>query len=215
LLWVWLTRGRANLGNPLFTRLTDYTFGLCLLAGVFLAADCLSEEKREGTLGLLFLTDLKGYDVVLGKFIARSLPALYGLLALLPLIGIPLLLGGVTGSEFWRMALALLNALFFSLAAGLWISALSRDSQRALAGTFGLLLLLVAAVPLLAWAGPRVRLTGVWSFLTWGNPFFPFSYAQERVYAGNGQRFWAALLTSNSLGWLFVALASWLLPRRW
>ena len=63
-------------------------------------------------MGLLFLTDLKGYDVVLGKFIARSLPALYGLLALLPLIGIPLLLGGVTGSEFWRMALALVNALF-------------------------------------------------------------------------------------------------------
>ena len=112
LLWVWLARGRANLGNPLFTILTDYPFGLCLLAGVFLTADCLSEEKREGTLGLLFLTDLKGYDVVLGKFIARSLPALYGLLALLPLIGIPLLLGGVTGSEFWRMALALVNALF-------------------------------------------------------------------------------------------------------
>ena len=38
-------------------------------AGMFLTSDSLSEEKREGTLGLLFLTDLHGYDVVLGKFI--------------------------------------------------------------------------------------------------------------------------------------------------
>ena len=34
-------------------------------AGVFLTSDALSEEKREGTLGLLFLTDLNGFDVVL------------------------------------------------------------------------------------------------------------------------------------------------------
>ena len=57
-------------GKALYTTLTGFAFGLCLLAGVLLTADCLSEEKREGTLGLLFLTDLKGYDVVLGKFMA-------------------------------------------------------------------------------------------------------------------------------------------------
>jgi hypothetical protein len=32
----------------------------CLASGRRWTADCLSEEKREGTLGLLFLTDLKG-----------------------------------------------------------------------------------------------------------------------------------------------------------
>src|SRR5882672_3391259 len=45
----------------------------CLLSGVRATADCLSQEKREGTLGLLFLTDLKGYDVVFGKLAATSL----------------------------------------------------------------------------------------------------------------------------------------------
>ena len=44
----------------------------CLLEGTRLAADCRGEEKREGTLGLLFLTDLQGYDVVLGKYLATS-----------------------------------------------------------------------------------------------------------------------------------------------
>src|SRR5207302_1134163 len=112
--FLWLAGGvRGNIGNQLFSNLTSYAFGLCLLAGVFLTADSLSEEKREGTLGLLFLTDLHGYDIVLGKFVARSLNAFYALFALLPLIALPLLMGGVTGAEFWRMTLALVNGLFF------------------------------------------------------------------------------------------------------
>src|SRR6266404_3698107 len=123
LIFLLLARGRGGLGNPLFTYLTGYAFGLCLLAGIFLTADCLSEEKREGTLGLLFLTDLHGYDVVLGKLVAMLVSALYGLLALLPITALPLLLGGVTVDEFWRTALALVNALFVSLAGGIWVSA--------------------------------------------------------------------------------------------
>jgi len=86
-LLVFSTMRGGSLGNPLFTVLSNYGFGLCLLAGVFLTADCLSEEKREGTIGLLFLTDLKGYDVVLGKFMATSLNAFYGLFAVLPILG--------------------------------------------------------------------------------------------------------------------------------
>ena len=46
----------------LFSILTGSAVLYCLLSGVWFTADCLSEEKREGTLGLLFLTDLKGYD---------------------------------------------------------------------------------------------------------------------------------------------------------
>jgi ABC-type transport system involved in multi-copper enzyme maturation permease subunit len=86
-----------------------------LVAGVFLTADSLSEERREGTLGLLFLTDLRGHDVVLGKLIATSLHAFYALLAILPLLAAPLLMGGVTGAEFWRVTLVLITSLFLSL----------------------------------------------------------------------------------------------------
>src|SRR5262245_39739857 len=81
----------------------------CLTAGIFLTADCLSEEKREGTLGLLFLTDLRGYDIVLGKLISTSIRSANGLLAVLPILGLPLLMGGVTRGEFWRVILVLLT----------------------------------------------------------------------------------------------------------
>src|SRR6478672_9571804 len=62
-----------------------------LFAGRRFTADCLSSEKREGTLGLLFLTDLKGYDIVFGKLAATSLSGFFGLLAIVPVLGLPMM----------------------------------------------------------------------------------------------------------------------------
>ena len=215
LLFLWLARGRGSLGNPLFTYLTVYAFGLCLLAGVFLTADCLSEEKREGTLGLLFLTDLHGYDIVLGKFVAMLVSALYGLLALLPIIALPLLLGGVTVGEFWRTALALVNALFVSVAGGIWISALARDAPRAMGCALGLILMLVAGLPALAGVASLSRVSQPLSFLSWASPFYAFSYASAALYFSHAVKFWGTLAASQMLGWVFLAIASWVLPHRW
>src|SRR5436190_9691760 len=84
-----------NIGGALFQALGWMALGAALLSGLFLTADCLSEEKREGTIGLLFLTDLRGYDVVGGKFISQSLRAFYGLLAIFPVLAMIMLMGGV------------------------------------------------------------------------------------------------------------------------
>src|SRR3989442_7556859 len=119
-------------GRYLFRALFGFAFVYCLFIGAWLTADCLSEEKRDGTLGLLFLTDLKGYDVVLGKLAATSVNSLYALLAILPVISLPVQLGGVTASELWQSALVLLNTIFFSLAAGIFVSTLSRDERKAM-----------------------------------------------------------------------------------
>jgi ABC-type transport system involved in multi-copper enzyme maturation permease subunit len=109
-----------NIGGVLFQTLGWMSLGAALVSGLFLTADCLSEEKREGTIGLLFLTDLRGYDVVAGKFISHSLRAFYGLLAIFPVLAMIMLMGGVTGRQFWQTNLALLNALILSLVAGVF-----------------------------------------------------------------------------------------------
>src|SRR5947209_1780067 len=140
--------GPSSFGKGLFTVLTWLSLAVTLSAGLFFTSDCLSEEKREGTLGFLFLTDLRGYDVVSGKLLATSLRGLFALLALFPILAITLLMGGVAGAEFWKTALALLNALFCSLAAGLFVSAISRDSQKAMGATFVLLVLFVVMGPI-------------------------------------------------------------------
>src|SRR5712671_739338 len=135
------------LGKSLFTSLSIMAFAYSLLIGPFITADCLSSEKREGTLGLLFLTDLSSFDVVLGKWAATSLAGFYGLLAVLPVLGIPLLLGGVTPGEYGRVALAVVNAILFSLTAGMFVSALSRDQTKAILGSFILVLTLSGLLP--------------------------------------------------------------------
>src|SRR5260370_3617695 len=94
LVWQVLVAGSgrtatAQLSQGLFIAFGVMALGFCLLAGIFLTADCLSEEKREGTLGLLFLADLKSYDVVLGKLIATSTHSVYGLLAVVSGVCVP------------------------------------------------------------------------------------------------------------------------------
>ena len=55
----------------------------------------------------------------------------------------------VTGADFWRLVLALINALFFSLTAGTLISAISRGERRAWTATFAFIGLFVMVV----WGG--------------------------------------------------------------
>jgi hypothetical protein len=71
--------GTTVLGRQIFTILSYAGFFYALIAGLMATTDCISQEKREGTLGLLFLTDLRSYDVVLGKLSAGALHAAYAL----------------------------------------------------------------------------------------------------------------------------------------
>src|SRR5947199_538836 len=144
----WQGVGTAQMGRILFHALTWTCLAAAMSAGLFFTSDCLSEEKREGTLGFLFLTDLRGYDIVLGKLLATSLRGLYALLAFLPILAVTQMMGGVTGAQYWKSSLALVNALLFSLASGMCISVISRDSQKSLTAALLLLLLLALCGPL-------------------------------------------------------------------
>ena len=179
--------------------------------GVFLTSDALSEEKREGTLGLLFLTDLRGYDVVLGKFISHSLQAFYGLLAAFPVLALTLLAGGVSGGEFWRMMLVFCNTLFFSLSAGLLVSAISRDAMKAINGTLLLCLLFIGGLPLADWAGAAWDPLKFAPRLSLASPGHLFVTAGAIVTKG----FWLQLGLQHFLGWVFLAGSSVCTPRAW
>ncbi len=198
-------------GQLLFGILKWLSFGFACCAGLFLTADCLSEEKRDGTLGLLFLTDLRGYDVVAGKIIATSLRSVYALLAVFPVLGLTLMLGGVSGKEFWRTMLALCNGLFFSLAAGLVISAISRDSIKAMSAALLLCAVALGVPPLLdLWRADwdENKFVPGW---TLASPVYAFVVAPQ----GSGGKFWPAFATSHALGWVWLVFASMSLPRSW
>jgi ABC-type transport system involved in multi-copper enzyme maturation permease subunit len=198
-------------GGMIFRAIMWLFVCIALGAGLFFTSDALSEEKREGTLGFLFLTDLRGYDVVAGKLLATSLRGFFPLLAFFPIVALTLLMGGVAGTQFWKTSLALLNALFFSLASGLFVSAISRDSQRALAGTLLLMLLFIFGGPLADSAIADVKARGFEPVFSLSSPGYLFGIA-----GGWGRTpFWQSLITTQAIAWVLFTFACVLIPRTW
>jgi ABC-type transport system involved in multi-copper enzyme maturation permease subunit len=207
-----------QLSKNLFIATGLLAFGFCVLAGVFLTADCLSVEKREGTLGLLFLTDLKSHDIVFGKLAATSMHSLYGLLAIFPVMALPLLLGGVTGSEFGRVLLVVLTTLFLSLVLGMFVSAISREARSAIGGTFLFLLLLAGMFPGLWLAQEMIfRANPTGDALLLPSPGYTFRLALDDSYRTRTgpMQFLGSLSLLTVLGLGCLTLAIVLLPRRW
>ena len=203
--------GSAGLGKVLFNVLTSMALITALSSGLFFTSDCLSEEKREGTLGFLFLTDLKGYDVAGGKLLATSVRASYAFLAVVPMLAATLLMGGVTIVEFWKTALALLNALVASLATGLFVSSISRDSHKAMGGTLLLLLAIMVGGPIVDSILAHAHSTGFRPSFSLASAAYAFGIAD----APGRNAFWRAILVSHALSWAMFGVASLLVARAW
>src|SRR2546422_9804018 len=148
--------GPTSLGQTTFGAVSWVAF-MVVCGSAFVTADSISRERREGTLGLLLLTRLKSYDIVLGKLCAAGATTYYALLGFVPALAIMVLAGGVSGGELGRTALALVNGVFFSLAAGMWVSGLGQSRSSAMRG--GLLMIVLFCVL------PRLALNGGILFL--------------------------------------------------
>jgi ABC-type transport system involved in multi-copper enzyme maturation permease subunit len=176
--------GRAPLpGAYLFALLhTVLSVGLLLAAPLF-AADCIARERRDGTLGLLALTPLRPFEIVLGKAAAQIIRLLSLWIACLPVLLIPVLMGGV-GAVDIQYALGIEGMIVLGgLAAGLIATSFCRQWSRSaglalaitLVGgqiiTLGAAFLIIAAARVQAPAGLSSDLAGqsVWmiSMASW------------------------------------------------
>jgi ABC-type transport system involved in multi-copper enzyme maturation permease subunit len=169
------------MGPPLFNVLSIAGFACCLMAGPFVSSDALSQERRDGSLEALALTRLSGWDLVRGKLLALSLNPVYCAVSALPLLALSVVLGGVTGGEFWRMAAVWLNTLFFSMAVGLCCSAVAWHNFRSFTAASALLIICGGLVP--------------------GSSAY-FAYAKH--YGSAPGRFWVLLLLTNAMAWFFL-----------
>ncbi|HXR05945.1 MAG TPA: ABC transporter permease subunit [Candidatus Acidoferrum sp.] len=206
-----------DIGLAMFITLAILVFFYVAILGTQLTCDCLSAERREGTLGLLFLTDLRGYDVVFGKLAATSLHAFYSVIALLPVLAIPLLLGGVANAEVWRVALVAANLLFFFLSVGIFSSSVCREDQRALALSVFISLSTVLLWPVLdQWMS--LRRPAHQTDLIWlPCPAFGCGAAFDEPFKQKGwpALFWCNAAITQAYSWTFLFLACWIVPRSW
>ena len=199
-------RPPSRLGPALLYILSIFIFLECILAGLSYTCDCLSEERREGTLGLLFLTPLKGLDIVLGKLVSRSLSSVYNLLAVIPIFALCLLLGGVQGGQVLALSFAFLLTTAFSLAAGICVSSRGIHERTVLFQT----LLLIALFTLL----PPVLFRGLEYAFGYRAAFEPLlwlspAYAFREAGRGVGPQFLWSSWTILAVSLLMVAKAAW------
>jgi len=113
-----------------------------LMAGVF------AEERRNQTLGLLFLSGLSAGEIFMSKVFSAAMIAFTGVLAMFPLLALPFLLGGVSFDLFLATVVALPNLLAFALAVTLLASVLTEDDGAAMVLVV-VLAVIVSAAPAL------------------------------------------------------------------
>lgn len=180
----------------------------CLFEGVRHASDALSREKREGTIGLLFLTRLTGREVVVGKIVSGFLASFFPILGLAPVLSIIVFWGGVMPIELVRVSVALLVSLLSSLSLSLLVSAHSLQARRAFAISAGVLFAwnLIASLWMRFPAGPDWPLPSPYSL-------FRLSFASG--FMGHVSGFWFSLLGLLGLAFVMVTIAGVRLRQRW
>ncbi len=201
--------GPAMTGAAVLHEMSWLLFLATLLMGL-LTADSITRERREGTLGFLLLTDLTPAQIVYGKMLSCGLTSFLALLGCLPALMLPVLAGGVTGSQAALTGIALLNTLFVSLTAGLWMSTLFRARAHAIAATLGLVAALAFGPQLLGTtilgraALPTFQLFGLagWAAVA------PLPPLRNPLFIG-----WFA--ATHTLGWLLLRRAAATLKATW
>lgn len=207
--------GPAQVGRDIFKTLALGSFIFALGSGIFMSADAVSLERREGTLGLLFLTELSGFDVVTGKFLACGLNAIFGLMAVLPIMATAWFMGGVSGGEFIRMALVLFSTLLLSLATGLFVSVRAREEIQAIARTAALLAALVLVPFVLMYLNGFIQWTPLIYLLGGWSPVTAYLAGSDIKYPTSAPLFWVSILNLQLAATALFFASGFRLARSW
>ena len=147
---------------------------ICYLNAMFISlaalsyfATAISEEKEEGTLGLLKMTGMSPVSLLLGKSTSRLVVASLALAVQLPFTFLSTTLGGVLPGQIAAAYLALLAYLIGTANLGLLCSVVCRTSRQASGLMVVLLGAFFIAAPLALWGFLALLRNGVLSNTDW------------------------------------------------
>lgn len=185
-----------------------------------LTADALAEERRNQTLGLLFLSGLSAGEVFASKFLSSALIAFTNLLAIFPLLALPFLLGGVSYPLFLAIICGLPVLMFFALSVSLLASVLTQEDGTAimLANVIGGALCLVPVAVHMAQISfsPAGKFSDWWLCLSPAyGPYLVWRGFSSGFHLAEQAQFWKNLTVT--LGWTALAMsaAAFVLTRVW
>lgn len=186
--------GQAD-GFSLFAGSTAILFFIASLNGLHSTSNCISSERRQGTLVLLFLAELKLTTILISKLVTNALRNVWAFVGTLPILGLCLLLGGVSGWVFVKGVLAVLAAAWLSLMVGLEQSCRNQGEHEAFSNGLRELLKLNLV--------PFISPASLWLSAFLGRSFFGNYY------------FFITLVITVCVGFYYWSLGKSALARNW
>ena len=130
------------------------------LAGCSFFATAVTEEKEEGTLGLLKMANMSRGAILMGKSTSRLLSSILLLVIQFPFLLLAITLGGVLYWQVWAAAVTLLSFLAFTANVALLFSVICKRSGSAVAFTVLAVLARFVAPPLVSAGAANLAATG-------------------------------------------------------
>ncbi len=177
----------AAFGQLLFQIVSYVQLLLTLFFAALSAAGAVSQEKDRRTFVLLLLTDMRDYEIVLGKLLGALLPILSLLVISAPVFALLLLLGGIDPEQVVQAMLVLLASAVAAGSLG-GLVALWRDkTYQALALSVLFLVLYFCLAQGLGTLGPNLSPAADWPTVqAWLDPFVAMQTVLEPPAGGWG-----------------------------
>ncbi|MBI3268947.1 MAG: ABC transporter permease [Planctomycetes bacterium] len=192
---------QSRLGVLLYRILFGTLLALLSLLAPVLTGGMIAEERRRGTLEILFLTPISPAAILLAKFASRIAWLLLLLLLPAPVLLVCLNFGGVSSEEVWLGAALLGVCAVWTASLGAFFSSLSWYSYQGVVRSYIVLALQATLAPLAL---------AKWSGLPWTETLFltsPQGYAFARVCRPDRLAGWELAL-APPLSQMFLALSA-------
>lgn len=170
----------ARFGLLFFQIITYVELTLLLFFSALSAASTVSQEKDRRTFVLLLLTDMRDYEIVLGKMLGSLLPIIIILGVTLPVLAMTLLLGGVSAEQVVQAGLVLFATSLAAGSLGGLIALWRERTFQALALSVLTLVLYICLVQAIRLVGPFISEGVNWTiWQAWVDPFLALQFVLE------------------------------------
>ena len=122
IFFVWYVNHTDN-PNDGHEALIAITFVSAIYFGLFAAissSHTIALELRNNTLGLLFLTRLRSFEILLGKIIPNVIQCFLCLIAIFPILSLPMINGGVTLTDVLKCWTFICFSIYYGLSIGIY-----------------------------------------------------------------------------------------------
>src|SRR5262245_20674022 len=139
--------GGFGQGRRMFEHLVTLQFWSIYLLLPAVSCGCLTIEKERNSLGLLLITSLSPWQIVLQKLLGRVVPMLTFVLLSFPLMAVAYSFGGITADYLWSGIVLLVVACFQAAALSVMCSAWFPTTVEAFVANYTVFLVLFYVLP--------------------------------------------------------------------